>query len=187
MTTLATDSPRTYVKGDFNDLPMIAADIIYEGAAVGDNASGYARPLAAGDAFRGFAWRKVDNASGSAGDKNIRVVRAGRIKLAVASAAITDNGKAVYASDDNTFVLTESTNSYVGRITRFISTGVVEVAFDADGPPLADIPLLTDSSGGTASGTIAAIGATYDQAEVRNAVASLAARINTIARMATGI
>jgi|GEM_PF-3061235 len=39
---------------------------------------------------------------------------------------------------------------------------------------------LTDNSGGTASDTIAAIGATYDQAEVRNAVASLAAKIEEI-------
>jgi len=39
---------------------------------------------------------------------------------------------------------------------------------------------LTDNSGGTASETIAAIGATYDQAEVRNAVASLAAQVNLL-------
>lgn len=38
------------------------------------------------------------------------------------------------------------------------------------------ITSITDSSGGTASNTIAVIGATYDQAEVRNAVASLAAK-----------
>ncbi len=39
---------------------------------------------------------------------------------------------------------------------------------------------LTDNSGGAASNTIASIGATYDQNEVRNAVASLAAKINTL-------
>jgi len=39
---------------------------------------------------------------------------------------------------------------------------------------------LTDSSSGTASQTIAAIGATYDQDEVRNAVASLADEINKL-------
>ena len=39
---------------------------------------------------------------------------------------------------------------------------------------------LTDSSGGTASDTIAVIGGTYDQAEVRNAVASLAAKIEAL-------
>lgn len=40
---------------------------------------------------------------------------------------------------------------------------------------------LTDSSGGTASNTIAAIGGTYSQTEVRNAVASLAAKVNELA------
>lgn len=40
--------------------------------------------------------------------------------------------------------------------------------------------VLTDSSSGTASQTIAAIGATYDQDEVRNAVASLADEINKL-------
>ncbi len=44
-----------------------------------------------------------------------------------------------------------------------------------------DAPVaLTDNSGGTASDTIAVIGATYDQAEVANAVASLAAKINEL-------
>ena len=43
-----------------------------------------------------------------------------------------------------------------------------------------DVTDLTDNSGGTAADTIAAIGATYDQDEVRNAVASLAAKINEI-------
>ena len=39
---------------------------------------------------------------------------------------------------------------------------------------------LTDNSGGTASDTIAVIGATYTQAEVQNAVASLAAKLNAL-------
>lgn len=39
---------------------------------------------------------------------------------------------------------------------------------------------LTDSSGGTASDTLAAISASYVQAEVRNSIASLAAKINEL-------
>jgi hypothetical protein len=39
---------------------------------------------------------------------------------------------------------------------------------------------VTDSSGGTASKTIAAIGATYTQSEVRNAVATLAAEVESL-------
>ena len=45
---------------------------------------------------------------------------------------------------------------------------------------LLDTPELTDNSGGTAADTIAAIGATYNQAEVRNAVASLAKALNAV-------
>ncbi|MDC0657051.1 hypothetical protein N6L27_03475 [Leisingera sp. SS27] len=39
---------------------------------------------------------------------------------------------------------------------------------------------LTDNSGGTAADTIAAIGATYSQTEVQNAIASLAAKVNEL-------
>lgn len=42
------------------------------------------------------------------------------------------------------------------------------------------ITALTDSSGGTASDTLAAISGTYVQAEVRNSIASLAAKINSL-------
>jgi len=51
MTTLSADKPRDYQLGDREEYPVIAADIIYEGAAVGENGSGYARPLQAGDPF----------------------------------------------------------------------------------------------------------------------------------------
>jgi hypothetical protein len=54
--------------------------------------------------------------------------------------------------------------------TSFVRIGI-QIAADAD---------VTDSSGGTASGTIAAIGAAYNQNEVRNAVATLAAEINDL-------
>ena len=42
------------------------------------------------------------------------------------------------------------------------------------------IGALTDNSGGSAADTIAVIGATYDQAEVRNAIASLTAKVNAL-------
>lgn len=48
------------------------------------------------------------------------------------------------------------------------------------GPQSAAIVALTDNSGGTAADTIAAIGGTYSQTEVRNAVASLAAKFNAL-------
>ena len=44
----------------------------------------------------------------------------------------------------------------------------------------ATIVSITDNSGGTGTDTIAAIGATYDQAEVRNAVASLSDKLEEV-------
>ena len=41
MATATADTARPLELGDLNDLPVIAADIIYEGSAVGDTASGY--------------------------------------------------------------------------------------------------------------------------------------------------
>jgi hypothetical protein len=131
MTTLAADKPRDYQLGEIEEYPVIATDIIYEGAAVGENGSGYARPLNAGDKFLGFAIEKVDNSTGLAGAKRVRVRTRGRVKLAVGSLAITDNdGVAVYASDDDTFVKTASGNSKIGWVSQFISTGVGIVVFD---------------------------------------------------------
>lgn len=133
MTTLAVDTPRTYQIGDIEEYPVIAADIIYEGAAVGENGSGYSRPLVAGDTFQGFAIEKTDNSAGSAGDKTVRVKTRGRVQLAVAGAtAITANDRPlVYASDDGTFTLTASTNSHIGWVSRWIESGVAVVEFDA--------------------------------------------------------
>lgn len=132
MATLAKDTPRDYSLGDIEEYPVIADDIIFEGAAVGENASGYARPLAAGDPFLGFAEKQADNTGGSAGDINVRVKSKGRIKADISGLAITSNDRvAVYMSDDDTFTLTGTSNSLIGFVSRFISTGVGIVEFDA--------------------------------------------------------
>ncbi len=129
MTTLATDKPRTFELGDHDDIPVIASDIIYEGAAVGVNNSGYARPLVAGDVFGGFALRQCDNSSGVAGAVNVRVMARGQIALAVTGLTIDDRGKPVYASDDDTFTMTASTNTQIGAVKRWIADGQGVVEF----------------------------------------------------------
>ena len=175
MTTLAADQPRDFYKGNFHEFPVIASDIIYKGAAVGDNGSGYARPLQAGDPFRGFADYKVDNSTGSAGDKNVRTRTRGMIKLPITSLAITDVGKDVFASDDNTFTLTQSTNTRIGRVSSWISTGYGIIEFEATQGVITE---LTDNSGGSASDTLA----TITDTATKNAVASLAAKVNGLIR-----
>ena len=133
MTTLAANTPRAYQGADNEAYPVIAADVIYEGAAVGENGSGYSRPLAQGDPFQGFATRKADNSTGAAGVINLEVKTRGRIRLTVAGAtAITANDRpAVYASDDNTFTLTSTSNSLIGYVSRWIASTDVVVEFDA--------------------------------------------------------
>lgn len=155
MTTLAKDAPRDFFQGDFHDFPVIATDIIYGGAAVGDNGSGYARPLVAGDPFRGFADYKADNSTGAAGDIYVRCRTKGRIRLPISALAITDVGKDVYASDDDTFTLTQGTNTRIGFVAAWIETGYGVIEFQATHGVLTE---LTDNTGGTANTTLTALG-----------------------------
>jgi hypothetical protein len=124
MTTLAADVVREKLLGEEMDYPVIASDIIYQGAAVGEDANGYARPLQAGDTFLGFAIGKADNASGSAGDISVRVETRGKYRLTVAGAtAITANDHPiVYASDDATFTLTAGSNTPIGRVVKWLAS-----------------------------------------------------------------
>lgn len=132
MTTLAANRNRTFFIGGEQEYPVIANDIIYQNAAVGENGSGYARPLVAGDPFLGFATAKADNAGGAAGDIGVTVKDKGFVQLPISGLAITANDRAaVYASDDDTFTLTASTNSLIGYVSRWVSTGIAVVEFDA--------------------------------------------------------
>ncbi len=132
MTTLAANTPRAFEGGSRNEIPVIASDIVYEGAAVGVViGTGHARPLAATDRFAGFAEAQADNSAGAAAAINVRVVESGKIQLSVSGAVITDVGQPVYATDDNTFVFNPVGAVFVGFVHRFVSAGVVVVAFDA--------------------------------------------------------
>lgn len=133
MTTLSANKNREFQLDDKEEYPVIAADIIFQNAAVGENGSGYARPLVAGDAFLGFAVAKADNAAGAAGAQAVQVRTRGRVRLTVAGAtAVTANDRApVYASDDDTFTLTASTNSLIGYVSRWIASTDCIVEFDA--------------------------------------------------------
>lgn len=133
--TLTADTALKLGTGNstINHFPVIGSDTIYNGSAVGlQESTGYARPLVAGDQFRGFANEKVDNASGSAGDLDVEVQKRGVVELSVTGAVITDVDQAVYATDENTFQFSPVGGSFVGFISRWISSGVVEVEFDVD-------------------------------------------------------
>ena len=134
MTTLAADKPRNY--GAVSKVPgtadVIAADIIYEGAAVGESATaGTARPLVAADVFLGFAFRKADNSAGLVSAIKVELVVMGVIELPIAAVALADLGAAVYASDDDTFTLASTGNTQIGKVAEVPSTGIARVYFQA--------------------------------------------------------
>lgn len=159
MSQLSANVQRDYERGETNTLPVAASATIYQGSAIGLS-SGYARQLVAGDVFKGFAEAKADNSGGSAGDVKVQVKHTGLIYLAVDSVAITDEGKAVYASDGATFTLTQSTNTRVGTVHRFVSTGYAIVKFNADAAgDLSGVSTIAGTLTGTVDGTIADIAA----------------------------
>jgi len=126
MTTLAQDKVRNFrsdTPDEFSEIGVEASEIVYEGAAVGDNASGYAQPLEGGDVFLGFAYRKADNSAGSAGDVNVKIRNRGVVQLDVTGVADTDDvGETVYATDDDTFTLTASGGTAIGKILQYLGT-----------------------------------------------------------------
>ena len=137
MATLSADKSRVYSTdiNEFGELPVIASDIIYEGAATGESSSaGTFRPLQGGDNFGGFAVEKADNSSGAASAINVRVRRRGYVWLATITGAsgIADAESTVYATDDDTFTLTASGASAIGKIVTYNSSDGFFVYFEAD-------------------------------------------------------
>jgi hypothetical protein len=138
MATLAADKPRVFETQEdtyLNELPMVASDIIYDGAAVGElNDTGTYQPLGTGstvDRFAGFAVAQCDNSAGAAAAKNVKLRERGRVILAVTGVtAKTDVGKTVWATDDDTFTLTYAAGAIsIGKIVRWISSTSCVVDF----------------------------------------------------------
>lgn len=107
-----------YPDQELRSYPVKASAHIYKGAFIGrDAASGYSRPLVAGDAFEGIAYEECDNSAGANGAKSVRVQTIGDFDIALA-AVITNRGATVYASDSGTATLTSSGNSAIGKLLQ---------------------------------------------------------------------
>ena len=121
--------------GDWAQGPNVYADYkmaavkIYKGAFVGLNATGYLDSYVAnatgttlvGTRYVGIAQEFKDNSSGAAGDKRMHVQVAGFFWHALASVAIADIGKPVFASDDNTLSIVSASNALLGWIVDYNS------------------------------------------------------------------
>ena len=129
MVALTKDTNRVYELGDIKEVPVKGGVVIYQGATVGSNATGYAKPLQAGDLFLGFAEDPVNNLSGSDGVKNVRIKKRGSVLLDISGVTLADINKSVYATDDNTFTLVATAAVYVGKISRIDASGSALVEF----------------------------------------------------------
>jgi len=99
---------------------VIASDIIYKGAFVSENGSGDVGPtVAVAATCTGIALEQQDNSAGAAAAKTVEVLVGGIIMHAVASATKANINDLCYASDDQTLVLTSTSNQQVGRIIGF--------------------------------------------------------------------
>lgn len=134
---LSADTVMKRVVSEKTEHPIAAATTIYEGGMLGDNGSGYARELVAGDRFLGHAVEHVDNSAGSAGDRTIEHLTGHyRLQVTITSVALTDVGKLVYASADDTYTLTRSGNTRVGHVVRYVTTNTCIVEFQTEEPGL---------------------------------------------------
>ncbi|MCK9327153.1 MAG: DUF2190 family protein [Bacteroidales bacterium] len=128
MTAVTADIDTDSQPGELVAYPVAASTKIYKGTMV-KLSSGYAASMtkAASLVFVGIAIEGVDNSSGAAGDKYVRVARKGIHELALASAAITDIGSAVYALDNATVTKTSTDATQVGKAVKFENSGKIFV------------------------------------------------------------
>jgi hypothetical protein len=124
--TLSANAPYNIMGGLYSNYPVKASTTIYEGAWVGEDGSGYARGLTAGDRFLGLANAYVTNGT-TAGANTVNVFT-GRVRTEVTlTGTIKDVGRPVYASADDTITFVATSNSYVGVVTRYVDATHMEI------------------------------------------------------------
>lgn len=155
----------------------VAADtVVFKGAALSIDASGDVIPLAETRPFIGFAIEHCDNSGGSAGAADVSVQSGGRVVLTVPAVAATDIGRAVYATDDNTFSIAWSAGAVlIGTIETVESAGC-SVRYSLS-PAISPVG---DTSGGVAGTDVVDAGAAYSQAKVNANFATLIAAVNKL-------
>ncbi len=124
-------------QGQVRPFKVLANTKIFAGALVSVvSASGFAGQAGdtAGTRFVGIADKTVDNSTGAAGAKKVRVWATGVVDLACSGADQTWVGQKVYAVDNQTVALAATTTSdiLVGVVTEIVSATKVFVALTPD-------------------------------------------------------
>lgn len=131
-----TKAPRTVpLAGYTNFASGSTAHTVYKGSVVVSDVSdtdGYARAcplcsttnMASGDVFEGIAVERVDVTSSDTADgaKTASVYIDGEWAFPVGALAITDQGAAIYATDDDNVSSTSSNNLWIGQLVDVDAT-----------------------------------------------------------------
>ena len=130
MANTTSDIGRAYEAGVepiFNDFALESGVTIYEGAAVAiDDTANTVGAFAVADTFAGFAISKAVHGT----QTHVKVRSRGIVKLT--TDGTPDVGDAVYASDDQTFSQTSTSNKQIGIVHRVVSGTSVMVYFEAE-------------------------------------------------------
>ena len=130
MTALTENYARNLKSHKMPNYGVKAEAVIFRGALTMVDAAGYLVPCTqlAGAVFAGVS-KDVADATGMAdGEVRCDVEAVDAFEVDIAAAVQADIGKKVYALDDNTVELTQTTNSVeVGRIVEVISSTKVMV------------------------------------------------------------
>ena len=125
MTALAAPADRPWRAGDVAIVGLAAATRIWHGSVI-EMSAGYATPgtLGAGKRYFGVALETVDNRTGAAGDRTIKVRRRGAVYMQFMSGDKPAIGDLAYLVDDSTVRATSGGNSALGRVVGADDDGV---------------------------------------------------------------
>ena len=131
MSALTADRATPYRNNEDFGFPVAASTLIYAGALVCINSSGYATKGATSTTLRcvGVADARADNAAGAAGAINVKT-RRGCFRFANSAStdliALADAGSDCYMVDDQTVAKTNGSNtrSVAGKIRDVDADGV---------------------------------------------------------------
>lgn len=135
-----------YSDQELRTLSVKGTTHVYKGAILGVTAAGYARGLVAGDRFAGIAYEEANN-TGADGAMDLRVYTLGDFDHALTGAAITDVGRPVFASADNTLTFAGHGNAYVGVVQDFVSTNNIIVRLSPHKLPIKTITHMVENLG----------------------------------------
>lgn len=125
MTALAADRITRVKEWDLAAYPVKAATLIYDGALVAIDASGYAVPASdtAALVVVGKAVHRADNSAGSNADINVLVEAGKKYLFDATSITLAMTGQRMYVVDDHTFDDAKGTNAVLaGILAEYVST-----------------------------------------------------------------